>query len=72
MLVSFFSSIRWAEIGIHRHIVGPYLAACASEMGWREDRRRVSSGEQLLAATAASLGHGVSCQWKGYWQRATA
>ena len=66
---SFFSRIRRAEIGIHHHIAGPYLAAYAAEMGWREDRRRVSNGEQFLAATAASLGHPVSRQWKGYWQR---
>jgi len=69
---SFFSRVRRAEIGIHHHIAGPYLAAYAAEMGWREDRRRVSNGEQFLAATGAALGHPVSRQWKGYWQRAAA
>jgi transposase-like protein len=69
---SFFSRIRRAEIGIHHHIAGPYLAAYAAEMGWREDRRRVSNGEQFLAATGAALGHPVSRVWKGYWQRAAA
>ena len=72
MAESFFSRIRRAEIGIHHHIAGPYLAAYASEMGWREDRRRVSNGEQFLAATSAALGHPVSRQWKGYWQRTAA
>jgi len=67
---SFFSRLRRAEIGIHHHIAGPYLSAYAAEMGWREDRRCVSNGEQFLAATAAALGHPVSRQWKGYWQRA--
>jgi len=38
-------------------------------MAWREDRRRVSNGEQFLAASAAALSHPVSRQWKGYWQR---
>ena len=66
---SFFSRLRRAEIGIHHHIAGPYLAAYAAEMGWREDRRRVSNGEQFLAATSAALRHPVSRQWKGYWQR---
>jgi transposase-like protein len=70
MAESFFSRIRRAEIGIHHHIAGPYLNAYAAEMSWREDNRRVSNGEQFLAATAAALGHPVSRVWKGYWQRA--
>lgn len=72
MAESFFSRLRRAEIGIHHHIAGPYLAAYAAEMGWREDRRRISNGEQFLAATAAALGHPVSRKWKGYWERAAA
>jgi transposase-like protein len=69
MAESFFSRLRRAEVGVHHHIAGPYLAAYASEMSWREDRRRISNGEQFLAATAAALTHPVSRQWKGYWQR---
>ncbi len=69
MAESFFSRIRRSEIGIHHHIAGPYLSAYAAEMAWREDNRRVSNGEQYLAATSAALGHPVSRQWKGYWQR---
>jgi transposase-like protein len=66
---SFFSRLRRAEIGTHHHISGKYLAAYASEMAWREDRRRVSNGEQYLLATRAALSHPVSRDWKGYWQR---
>lgn len=69
MAESFFSRIRRAEVGIHHHIAGPYLASYAAEMAWREDRRRVSNGEQFLAVTSAALAHPVSRQWKGYWQR---
>jgi transposase-like protein len=72
MAESFFSRLRRAEIGTHHHIAGPYLAAHAAEMGWREDRRRISNGEQFLAATAAALTHPVSRQWAGYWQRSAA
>ena len=72
MAESFFSRLRRAEIGIHHHIAGPYLNYYAAEMSWREDRRRISNGQQFLAATAAALGHPVSRQWKGYWQRAAA
>lgn len=67
---SFFSRLRGAEIGIHYHIAGPYLAAYATEMAWREDNRRISNGEQFLLATSSALAHPVSRQWKGYWQRA--
>jgi transposase-like protein len=66
---SFFSRLRRAEIGTHHHIAGPHLNAYALEMAWREDNRRLSNGEQYLMATAAALGHPVSRQWKGYWQR---
>ncbi|MHC5536859.1 IS1595 family transposase [Singulisphaera rosea] len=69
---SFFSRVRRAEIGTHHHIAGPYLAAYAGEMAWREDNRRVSNGEQYLLATHAALTHPVSRQWKGYWQKTSA
>lgn len=67
---SFFSRIRRAEIGIHHHIAGIYLAAYAAEMAWREDNRRVSNGELYLIVTNTALNSPVSRQWKGYWQRA--
>lgn len=66
---SFFSRLRRAEIGTHHHIAGPYLAAYAAEMDWREDRRRVSNGEQFAAIVTAAAKHPVSRTWKDYWQR---
>ena len=66
---SFFSRLRRAELGIHHHISGAYLAAYAGEMAWRENNRRVSNGAQYLGVTAAALNAPVSRQWKGYWQR---
>lgn len=66
---SFFSRLRRAEIGIHHKIAGPYLAAYAAEMDWREDNRRMSNGEQYKAVATAALLHPVSVNWKGYWQR---
>ncbi len=66
---SFFSRLRRAEIGTHHHISGPYLAAYAGEMDWREDNRRISNGEQYLIAVNAAVMHPVSKIWKGYWQR---
>ena len=66
---SFFSRMRRAEIGMHHHIAGPYLAAYADEMAWREDNRRTSNGELYLMAANAALKHPVSEKWCGYWQR---
>jgi hypothetical protein len=66
---SSFSRLRRAEIGTHHHIAGPYLAAYAAEMDWREDRRRQSNGAQYLAILTAAAHHPVSGHWKGYWQR---
>ena len=68
---SFFSRLRRAEMGIHHHVAGPYLAAYAGEMGWRENHRRVSNGEQYALITGAALTHAPSKVWKGYWQRHT-
>jgi hypothetical protein len=69
---SFFSRLRRAEVGIHHHIAGKYLAAYASEMAWREDNRRVSNGGQFAQVVGAAMAAPVSRQWKGYWQRSAA
>jgi hypothetical protein len=54
MAESFFSRLRRAEIGTHHHIAGKYLAAYATEMGWREDARRVSNGNQFAMLISAA------------------
>ena len=69
---SYFSRLRRAELGQHHHISGKYLAAYAVEMAWREDTRRQPNGALHEAATGAALGHPVSRQWAGYWQRVGA
>jgi transposase-like protein len=65
---SYFSRLRRSEYGIH-HRIGNRLNAYASEMAWREDRRRVSNGEQSKEITSLALKHPVSREWAGYWQR---
>ena len=69
MAESFFSRLRRAEIGIHHHIAGRYVAAYATEMAWREDNRRVANGTQFSMVTEAAALASVSAQWSGYWQR---
>ncbi len=66
---SYFSRLRRAEIGTHHRISGQYLNRYASEMAWREDRRRAPNGSQYSAIAAAALAHGHSRDFRGYWQR---
>jgi transposase-like protein len=69
---SYFARLRRSEIGQHHHISGPYLHSYASEIAWREDRRRMPNGTQYSAVAALALGHPESRQWRGYWQRRAA
>ena len=48
---------------------GPYLAAYADEMAWREDHRREPNGQRFSRVASAAAKHPVSRQWKGYWPR---
>jgi len=65
---SFFSRLRRAELGIHHHIAGRYLAAYAGEMAWREDVRRESNGNQFAMLVSATTIAAKSDTWCGYWQ----
>jgi hypothetical protein len=51
------------------HRRDPYLKFYAGEMGWREDHRRWDNRAQWELAGVAALGHPVSRNWCGYWQR---
>lgn len=66
---SYFGRLRKMEMGVHHHIAGPYLAAYANEISWREDRRRHSNEENYDAILGLATRAGVSRRWKGYWQR---
>jgi hypothetical protein len=46
-MVEYFSRLHGAEIGIHHHIAGAYLLRCAQESSRREDKRRISNGDQV-------------------------
>ena len=56
------------SIGQHHHI-GIHLHQYAGEMAWREDNRRKPNGTQFMNVAGAALGHPVSRNWCGYWQR---
>lgn len=57
---SYFSHLRRAEIGQHHRMSGMWLPDYASEMAWREDRRRTPNATLCLLAAGAALGHPVS------------
>jgi transposase-like protein len=69
---SYFSRLRRGELGHHHHIAGPYLLRYAQEAAWREDRRRVSNGEQVYGIVGLAMRCPPSVDFSGYWQRANA
>jgi hypothetical protein len=68
---SYFSRLRRGELG-HHHIAGPYLVRYAQEAAWREDRRRVSNGDQVFGVGGLAMRCRPSVDFGGYWQRAQA
>jgi len=69
---SFFSRLRRSELGIHHRVSGKYLGSYATEMAWREDRRRVSNGAQCQSIAGSAITHPMSRNWRRYWQRSAA
>jgi transposase-like protein len=65
----FFSRMRRAEIGHHHHLAGAYLGRYAQEAAFREDRRRISNGEQFRTVLALVAKNKPSRDFSGYWQR---
>src|SRR5258708_40252530 len=66
MAESYFSRLRRAEIGTHHHIAGPYLAAYAAEMDWREEPRRGSDRAQDPGIPKTGAQPPGGQRWKGY------
>lgn len=66
---SFNSRLRRLERGVHHRISGSYLQNYADEVGWREDYRRSSNGQQFAMIVGAAARQPISRNWKGYWQR---
>ncbi len=66
---SFFGRMRTAERGVHRHISGAHMARYAMELGWREQYRRKSNGDQFeMILTSAGRARPTS-SFKGYWRK---
>jgi transposase-like protein len=66
---SYFSRLRRMVDGQHHHVSARYLHQYANHAAWMEDHRRLDNGALCHRALGLALGHGVSREWKGYWQR---
>jgi hypothetical protein len=67
---SFFSRLRRMVDGQHHTVSPQYFHQYAAHAAWIEDNRRLDNGALANRALGLALGHGVSRNWKGYWQRA--
>src|SRR5258707_11168808 len=65
----FFSRLRRAEIGIHHHIAGAYLLRYAQESSWREDKPRVSNGDQVTPVATLAMKNGKTLGFTPYLER---
>lgn len=69
---SFFSRMRTAERGVHKHISGAHISRYAMELGWREQYRRASNGDQfdrLVGTCGRTKPLGT---FRGYWRKRAA
>lgn len=67
---SYFSRLRRMVTGQHHGVSPKHLSQYAHEAAWKEDHRRMDNGALAHRALGLGLAHGVSREWKGYWQRA--
>jgi transposase-like protein len=66
---SFFSRLRRMVRGQHHFVSPQHLHQYAAHAAWLEDHRRLDNGALAHRALGLALGHSVSRNWKGYWQR---
>lgn len=66
---SFLARLRRMVDGQHHHVSPRYLSQYANHAAWMEDHRRLDNGALAHRALGLALGHPVSRNWKGYWQR---
>jgi hypothetical protein len=61
---------NWAEEFLSRRRRAEAGRICyAQEASWREDHRRISNGDQVLAVSGLAMKRGPSVDFCGYWQR---
>lgn len=65
---AFHSRMRRSEIGQYHRFSGAYLDRYASEIAWRNDRRRTPNGVIFDELGEMAAMHPISRKWTGYWQ----
>lgn len=66
---SFLARLRRMVDGQHHHVSPQHLHQYAAHAAWMEDHRRLDNGALAKRVVALAMGHPVSRNWKGYWQR---
>lgn len=66
---SYFSRLRRMVRGQHHMVSAQHLHQYAAHAAWLEDHSREDNGALVHRALGLALGHKVSRNWKGYWQR---
>jgi transposase-like protein len=65
---SYFSRLRRMVQGQHHFVSPRHLHQYAAHAAWLEDHRREDNGTITKRIVGLGLAHGVSRNWKGYWQ----
>lgn len=63
---SFNARVRRGTEGIYLNVSNKYLTDYASEMAWREDTRKLSTGNRFKHLLQEALWVGMSWWWRGY------
>ena len=64
---SFFSRMRRMVVGQLHRITPKYMLDYVTEVGWREDVRRINTKGQVQALMSMT-NSSMSKWWRGYWQ----
>lgn len=68
---SYLARLRKMVEGQHHHVSPRHLHQYAAHAAWMEDHRRLDNGAVAKRIIGLAMGHPVSRQWKGYWQRSS-
>lgn len=63
---SFNRRMRRCDEDIHLNVSNKYLPDYGAEIAWREDTRRLSTGNRFKHLLRTALGVGLSLWWRGY------
>jgi len=64
------SRLRNMIEGQHHGVSPKYIHQYANHAAWLEDNRRTDNGTMAHIIVSNAMDAPVSCNWKGYWQRA--